>query len=83
MRLCRQGSQGQERPAIVDHEGRRRDLSAVVADINGALLAADLAPLRNLDIATLPLVDPGARQAPPGRADRVHEGHCRDRRPGG
>jgi ureidoglycolate lyase/2,4-diketo-3-deoxy-L-fuconate hydrolase len=65
MKLCRYGLKGQERPAIVDRDGQRRDLSAIVADINGALLASDLAPLRNLDLATLPLVDPATRHAPP------------------
>jgi len=65
MRLCRYGPRGQEKPALVDHEGQRRDLSALVKDIDGSLLAAELAPLRNLDARGLPLVDPGARHAAP------------------
>jgi ureidoglycolate lyase/2,4-diketo-3-deoxy-L-fuconate hydrolase len=65
MKLCRYGLQRQEKPAIVDQEGQRRDLSAVVGDIDGALLASDLAQLRNLDLRDLPLVDPGARYGVP------------------
>jgi 2-keto-4-pentenoate hydratase/2-oxohepta-3-ene-1,7-dioic acid hydratase in catechol pathway len=65
MKLCRYGPRGQERPAVLDHEGQRRDLSAVVHDIDGSLIASDLAPLRNLDIRGLPLIDPGARYAAP------------------
>jgi 2-keto-4-pentenoate hydratase/2-oxohepta-3-ene-1,7-dioic acid hydratase in catechol pathway len=65
MRLCRYGPPGQEKPAIVDHEGHRRDLSGVVEDIDGSLLASDLAPLRNLDLRSLAVIDPDARYGPP------------------
>lgn len=58
MKLLRIGPKGQERPALLDGEGRLRDLSAHVADIDGAALAPEsLARLRALDPATLPLVD--------------------------
>jgi 2,4-diketo-3-deoxy-L-fuconate hydrolase len=63
MKLCRHGPPGREKPAILDPEGRRRDLSGVVADIDGALLA-DLAPLSRLDVGALPLVAQGARHGP-------------------
>jgi len=63
MKLLRHGPRGQERPGVLDAEGRVRDLSAVVPDIAGDVLtAAGLAPLREIDLATLPLV-PGAPQA--------------------
>jgi ureidoglycolate lyase/2,4-diketo-3-deoxy-L-fuconate hydrolase len=65
MRLCRHGPKGRERPGIVDHQGQRRDLSGIVADIDGSLLGSELAPLRGLDPSALPLIDPGARHAPP------------------
>jgi 2-keto-4-pentenoate hydratase/2-oxohepta-3-ene-1,7-dioic acid hydratase in catechol pathway len=66
MKLCRHGPRGQEKPGILDADGQRRDLSGIVADINGALLASDLAPLRSLgDLRTLPPVDRGARNAAP------------------
>ena len=63
MKLLRHGPRGQERPGVLDAEGRVRDLSAVVPDIAGDVLtAAGLARLRGLDLATLPVVD-GAPQA--------------------
>ena len=39
MKLLRYGPKGQEKPGIVDAEGNVRDLSAEVADINGAALS--------------------------------------------
>jgi len=63
MKLLRHGPRGQERPGVLDAEGRVRDLSAVVPDIAGAVLtAAGLARLRGIDLSTLPIV-PGAPQA--------------------
>jgi 2,4-diketo-3-deoxy-L-fuconate hydrolase len=63
MKLLRHGPRGQERPGVLDAEGRVRDLSAFIADIAGdALTAAGLARLREIDIAALPLV-PGTPQA--------------------
>jgi 2,4-diketo-3-deoxy-L-fuconate hydrolase len=63
MKLLRHGPRGQERPGVLDADGRVRDLSAVVPDIAGDVLtAAGIARLRELDLATLPLV-PGAPQA--------------------
>ena len=38
MRLVRYGRPGKEKPGLFDDEGRLRDLSGVVADIDGALL---------------------------------------------
>jgi 2,4-didehydro-3-deoxy-L-rhamnonate hydrolase len=62
MKLLRYGPRGQERPGVLDADGRVRDLSAIVPDIAGAVLtAAGLARLREIDIATLPLV-PGTPQ---------------------
>jgi 2,4-diketo-3-deoxy-L-fuconate hydrolase len=63
MKLLRHGPRGQERPGVLDADGRVRDLSAVVPDIAGDVLtAAGIARLRELDLATLPIV-PGAPQA--------------------
>jgi hypothetical protein len=39
MRLVRYGRPGKEKPGLFDEEGRLRDLSGVVADIDGALLS--------------------------------------------
>ena len=57
MKLLRYGLRGQERPGLLDAQGRVRDLSAVIADVAGAaLLPEHLAHLRSLDIDSLPLV---------------------------
>src|SRR5471030_777083 len=63
MKLLRHGPRGQERPGVLDADGRVRDLSAAVPDIAGEVLtAAGIARLRELDLAALPLV-PGMPQA--------------------
>ncbi|WP_121713137.1 fumarylacetoacetate hydrolase family protein [Streptomyces sp. E5N91] len=40
MRLLRLGAPGQERPAVLDHEGDTYDLSALTRDIDGGFLAS-------------------------------------------
>ena len=58
MKLLRYGPKGQEKPGMLDAEGRLRDLSGVVADIaHEVLLPASLARLRALDPTTLPRVE--------------------------
>lgn len=65
MKFIRHGDPGQERPGILDRQGRLRDLGAVVADIDGGIFAAGQADrLRRLDVDSLPLVDAGARLGP-------------------
>lgn len=72
MKLLRYGPPGGERPALIDGEGRMRDLSALVADIDPATLANDLTRLRAVDPASLPLVAAGERIGPPvGRIGKV------------
>ncbi len=62
MKLLRYGPPGQERPGLLDADGRLRDLSAQVDDIAGEWLTPDgIARLRGLDPSTLPLV-PGTPQ---------------------
>jgi 2,4-diketo-3-deoxy-L-fuconate hydrolase len=57
MKLLRYGPKGQERPGLLDGEGRVRDLSAHVTDIAGAaLLPEAIARLAALDPASLPPV---------------------------
>ncbi len=57
MKLLRYGPFGQEKPGVLDAQGRVRDLSAVVPDIAGAvLLPASLDNLRSLKLEDLPLV---------------------------
>nr|WP_211168935.1 fumarylacetoacetate hydrolase family protein [Aromatoleum toluvorans] len=51
---------------MLDAEGRMRDLSGVLPDINGAALApSSLARLRGLDPHSLPIVPAGTRLGPP------------------
>jgi 2-keto-4-pentenoate hydratase/2-oxohepta-3-ene-1,7-dioic acid hydratase in catechol pathway len=62
MKLLRYGPAGHEKPGIVDRDGRIRDLSGTLKDINGdALSPAGLDRLRRLDLATLPLVSGSPR----------------------
>ncbi|CAL9562094.1 MULTISPECIES: fumarylacetoacetate hydrolase family protein [unclassified Streptomyces] len=60
MKLLRVGTAGAERPALLDAEGTLRDLSGVVPDIDGALLADDAAMGRvraAADAGNLPVLD--------------------------
>ena len=58
MKLLRIGAAGAEKPAILDAQGKARDLSAHVKDIDGAVLSPEsLAKLAAIDPATLPLLD--------------------------
>ncbi|KAA0698902.1 FAA hydrolase family protein [Neorhizobium sp. P12A] len=55
MKLMRVGEAGKEKPALLDKDGKIRDLSANVADIGGeAISPAGLAKIAALDPATLP-----------------------------
>lgn len=65
MKLLRYGPVGQERPGMLDAEGRVRDLSAVVDDLSGAaLLPETQKKLAGLDPNSLPLVDNPGRLGP-------------------
>ncbi|AXA65386.1 fumarylacetoacetate hydrolase family protein [Pseudomonas oryzihabitans] len=65
MKLLRYGPQGQEKPGLLDAQGRLRDLSGQVADLTGEALGAEsLARLRQLDPNSLPLVDGTPRLGP-------------------
>jgi 2-keto-4-pentenoate hydratase/2-oxohepta-3-ene-1,7-dioic acid hydratase in catechol pathway len=66
MKLLRHGPRGAERPALIDRDGRVRDLSPVLADIVPATLAPhSLARLRELDVDELPPVDAPGRAGVP------------------
>ncbi|MDU7868339.1 MAG: fumarylacetoacetate hydrolase family protein [Pantoea sp.] len=57
MKLLRYGNAGSERPGLLDSNGKLRDLSAHVTDIDGdTLQPATLDALRQLDPHSLPLV---------------------------
>ena len=62
MKLVRYGEMGAEKPALVDTDGKIRDLSAHIDDITGATLnPATLDSLRNIDPASLPEIDSAVR----------------------
>ncbi len=66
MKLVRFGAPGTELPGLIDAEGRIRDLSGVLPDINGAALSpSSLARLRGLDPQSLPVVPAGTRLGAP------------------
>jgi 2-keto-4-pentenoate hydratase/2-oxohepta-3-ene-1,7-dioic acid hydratase in catechol pathway len=65
MKLLRYGPTGQEKPGILDRNGKIRDLSGVVRDIDGTALApAALDRVRRLDPASLPVVSGTPRIGP-------------------
>lgn len=62
MKLLRYGLPGQERPGVLDSQGRVRDLSGLIPDVGGdALLPERLARLGGVNIDALPMV-PGVPQ---------------------
>lgn len=64
MKLVRFGPRGRERPGVLDADGRIRDLSGLIADLD----AQSLASLQRLHIASagsLPLADTDVRIGPP------------------
>jgi 2,4-diketo-3-deoxy-L-fuconate hydrolase len=65
MKLVRYGPPGKEKPGLIDTEGKLRDLSRKVKDIDAAALApGQLAQLRKVDPKRLPLVKGRPRLGP-------------------
>jgi 2,4-diketo-3-deoxy-L-fuconate hydrolase len=62
MKLLRYGPAGREKPGLLDADGKIRDLSGQIADVDGqALTSETLGRLAELDPATLPIVDGSPR----------------------
>jgi 2,4-didehydro-3-deoxy-L-rhamnonate hydrolase len=62
MKLLRYGPAGREKPGLLDADGKIRDLSGQIADVDGqALTSETLGRLAKLDPATLPIVDGSPR----------------------
>jgi len=58
LRLMRVGPLGREKPALLDKDGKVRDLSAHVPDIGGDVLSPEgLAKLSAIDTSTLPVIN--------------------------
>jgi 2-keto-4-pentenoate hydratase/2-oxohepta-3-ene-1,7-dioic acid hydratase in catechol pathway len=60
MKLLRYGPQGQEKPGVLDQDGNIRDLSGVIADLKGDVLA-DFGWAKGLDLSALPVVSGSPR----------------------
>jgi 2-keto-4-pentenoate hydratase/2-oxohepta-3-ene-1,7-dioic acid hydratase in catechol pathway len=66
MKLCRFGPAGREKPGLIDPEGRIRDLSGVIGDIDPTTITPSrLTKLAALDPASLPLVEGSPRYGMP------------------
>ncbi|WP_121633680.1 fumarylacetoacetate hydrolase family protein [Tropicibacter alexandrii] len=62
MKLLRFGPKGQERPGILDAEGKVRDLSGLVPDFAGASVSLEaLDTIRAIDVDGLPVVEEPGR----------------------
>jgi len=65
MKLVRYGVPQQEKPGILDSDGRIRDLTGTVPDVTGdALSPKSLASLKSIDVAKLPVVPDQPRLGP-------------------
>jgi 2-keto-4-pentenoate hydratase/2-oxohepta-3-ene-1,7-dioic acid hydratase in catechol pathway len=65
MKLLRHGPKGQEKPGLLDADGRVRDLSGLMPDITPHTLSpAGLQRLRAVDLAELPVVAQGTLAVP-------------------
>jgi 2-keto-4-pentenoate hydratase/2-oxohepta-3-ene-1,7-dioic acid hydratase in catechol pathway len=65
MKLVRFGPAGEEKPGLIDGDGRIRDLSGLVPDISGPVLGRGmLDELRRADVSSLPVVPEETRLGP-------------------
>ena len=71
MKLVRWGQAGGEKPGMVDADGKVRDLSGRLADIDAEALSSGFSALKGIDPASLPEVPAGTRFGPPV----AHVGH--------
>ncbi|MCO5158633.1 MAG: fumarylacetoacetate hydrolase family protein [Aquamicrobium sp.] len=85
MKLLRVGEHGREKPAALDANGDIRDLSGLIADIDGASLGhAPLSALRGADLGGLPVIRSGRVGPCVGRVGKIvciglnYEDHARE-----
>ncbi|MCF7532581.1 fumarylacetoacetate hydrolase family protein [Pseudomonas petrae] len=65
MKLLRYGEPGQERPGLLDSDGRIRDLTDLIGDLSGSALSPEsIAHLQSQDVNSLPLVEGNPRLGP-------------------
>ena len=62
MKLLRYGDIGNEKPGILDNEGKIRDLSSHIPDINGDTISENsLNKIASINISSLPIIPDGTR----------------------
>ena len=62
MKLLRYGEMGKEKPGILDNNGKIRDLSSHISDINGDTISKEsLNQIESIDISSLPLIPEDTR----------------------
>ena len=62
MKLLRHGEFGNEKPGIIDHEGKIRDLSSHIPDINGDIINSEsLKKISAIDLSNLPIISESTR----------------------
>ena len=62
MKLLRYGEIGKEKPGILDQEGKIRDLSNHISDINGDNISKDnLNKISSIDVSSLPVIPDNTR----------------------
>ena len=62
MKLLRVGDKGKEKPAILDNEGKKRDISSYINDLNPENLNFELiSKIQNVDVASLPEISSNER----------------------
>jgi len=55
MKLLRVGQKGNEKPAVLDADGKIRDISSHVSDLNPDYVNFDtISKLQNIDLSSLP-----------------------------
>jgi 2-keto-4-pentenoate hydratase/2-oxohepta-3-ene-1,7-dioic acid hydratase in catechol pathway len=65
MKLLRYGEPGQERPGLLDSNGRIRDLTDLIGDLSGTALSPEsISHLQSQDVNSLPLVEGNPRLGP-------------------
>ena len=65
MKLLRVGKKGSEKPAVLDKNGKIRDISAHINDLNPNYLNFDtISKLHSIDFSTLPEIVSSARIGP-------------------
>ena len=62
MKLLRHGEFGKEKPGIIDQDGKIRDLSKHISDINGDTICSDgLKKISAIDLSSLPIIPDNTR----------------------